>query len=509
MKTPPKLRSIDEAAELANPNGRDAQTAPRVTPEIERCTSPDEVIAYAEQRGLRIVDYKFTDMLGRWHHFSMPIHHLNEEAFTEGIGFDGSSIRAFQEIHESDMILLPDPTSAIVDPAMEIATLSLVCNIRDPITGAPYTRDSRYIAAKAEQFLAKSGIADTSVWGPEAEFFVFDGVRFDYQSGSAFFEIESDMGHWQSGRGFNERFGANLGYRPELKRGYYRVPPVDTLQDFRSEAILRMITAGVDVEVHHGEVGSGGQMEIDLKYAPLVQMADQIMLYKYILKNTAVAHNKTVTFMPKPMFGDNGNGMHCHQSLWKDDLNLFYDPDGYASLSEMAHHYIGGILKHTPALLAFCAPTTNSYKRLVPGYEAPVMMAFSNRNRSACIRIPVYSRSPSAIRIEYRCPDPSANPYLAFAAVLMAGIDGIINKIDPGAPMDVDLYENGASGVPQVPGSLPAVLEHLAEDHEFLLRGDVFTEDLIEAWIDWKTEHEVDAVRLRPHPMEYILYYDV
>ncbi|MDX1436615.1 MAG: type I glutamate--ammonia ligase [Anaerolineales bacterium] len=508
MKNFPKLRTIDEAASLANANGK-SESSPKITPDIERCASPEEVLLYAEKRGLRIVDYKFTDMLGRWHHFSAPIHHLTLGAFDEGIGFDGSSIRAFQEIHESDMILLPDPTTAIVDPAMEIPTLSLVCNIRDPITGEPYSKDSRFIASKAEQFLAQSGIADISYWGPEAEFFVFDGVRFDYQGGKAFFEIESDMAYWENGRGFDERFGANLGYRPELKRGYYRVPPVDTLQDFRSEAILRMITSGVDVEVHHGEVGSGGQMEIDLKYGSLVAMADQIMLYKYILKNTAVAHHKTVTFMPKPMFGDNGNGMHCHQSLWKDGQSLFYDADGYAHLSEMAHHYIGGILKHTPALLAFCAPTTNSYKRLVPGYEAPVMMAFSNRNRSACIRIPVYSRSPEAVRIEYRCPDPAANPYLAFAAILMAGIDGIVNKIDPGLPMDIDLYEQDAPEVPQVPGSLSEVLSHLADDHEFLLRGGVFTEDLIETWIDWKIEHEVDPLRLRPHPMEYILYYDV
>ncbi|HSO27427.1 MAG TPA: type I glutamate--ammonia ligase [Anaerolineales bacterium] len=507
-----RMLPIDEIVELATAdrNGRDRKDPLKeLKPVLNTCTTPAEVLEYARIRNLQIVDFKFTDLLGRWHHFSMPIYHLTEGIFTEGLGFDGSSIRAFQEIHESDMILFPDPTTATVDPAMVTPTLSIVCNINDPITKAPYNKDPRYVALKAERFLVESGIADASYWGPEAEFFVFDGIRFGYDTGRAFFEIESDMASWESGRRHESRFGANLGYRPELKRGYFRVPPTDSLQDWRSEAIMRMVAAGIDVEVHHGEVASAGQMEIDLRYGPLVRMADHLQLYKYILKNTAVAHGKTVTFMPKPMFGDNGSGMHCHQSLWKDGVNLFYSADGYAGLSETALHYIGGMLKHTPALLALVAPTTNSYKRLVPGYEAPVMMAYSSRNRSACVRIPVYSNSPDAIRMEYRCPDPSANPYLAFAAMLMAGIDGIINKIDPGLPMDIDLFEDEAPAVTQVPGSLEAVLQCLEDDHEFLLRGDVFTTDLIHSWVDWKRKNEVDVLRLRPHPVEYVMYYDV
>ena len=502
------LETIADLATGASENGTNGKSRP-LSPDIERCKTAKDVLEYARKRHLNIVDFKFTDLLGRWHHFSMPTYHLEESLFEEGIGFDGSSIRAFQEIHESDMLLFPDPATVIVDPAMEVPTLSIVCNIHDPITGEPYNKDPRYVAAKAEKFLASSGIADTSYWGPEAEFFVFDGIRFGYETGRAFFEIASDMASWESGRTHESRFGANLGYRPELKRGYFRVPPVDSLQDWRSEAIMRMIAAGIDVEIHHGEVASAGQMEIDLKYGSLVNMADNLQLYKYILKNTAVAHGKTLTFMPKPMFGDNGNGMHSHQSLWKDGKNLFYSKNGYAGLSELAMHYIGGILKHTPALLAIVAPTTNSYKRLVPGYEAPVMMAYSRRNRSACVRIPVYSNSPNAIRIEYRCPDPSTNPYLAFSAMMMAGIDGILNKIDPGKPMDMDLFEKEAPDVPQVPGSLDAVLKCLEDDHEFLLRGGVFTEGVISSWIDWKRKNEVDALRLRPHPFEYEMYYDV
>jgi glutamine synthetase len=396
----------------------------------------------------------------------------------------------------------------VVDPVMQIPTLSLTCNIYDPLTQEPYNKDARWVAMKAERFLVESGIADVSYWGPEAEFFIFDGVRFDYQAQSACFEIESDMGAWERGRLHDARKGANLGYRPDAKQGYFRVPPVDAMQDWRSEAILRMMTTGLDVEVHHGEVASAGQQEIDLKYTTMVNAADSLQWYKYVLKNVAVAYGKTVTFMPKPMYGDNGSGMHCHQSLWNSGENIFYDPNGYAALSETALWYIGGIIKHTPALLALVAPTTNSYKRLVPGYEAPVMMAYSNRNRSACVRIPAYSDHPKAKRIEYRCPDATANPYLAFAAMAMAGIDGILNRIDPGMPMDVDLYEAEDVEVPQVPGSLEAVLDCLEEDHEFLLRGSVFTEDLIEAWIGWKRKHEVDALRLRPHPYEYVLYYD-
>ena len=454
------------------------------------------------------MDFKFSDLFGRWHHFSMPIHYLKESLFEEGLGFDGSSIRAFQNIHESDMILFPDPTTAVVDPMLEVPTISITCNINDPLTGEPYNKDPRYIAQKAEKFLAESGIADISYWGPEAEFFVFDGVSFDYQTRGAHFEIDSDMGSWEASRRYDSRKGANQGYRPEMKGGYFRVPPVDRLQDWRSEAILRMMMVGIDVEVHHGEVASAGQQEIDLKYTTLVRAADQIQWYKYILKNVAVAHGKTVTFMPKPMYQDNGSGMHCHQSLWKGSSNVFYNKGGYADLSQEALWYIGGIIKHTPALLALVAPTTNSYKRLVPGYEAPVMMAYSHRNRSACIRIPAYSSSEGAKRIEYRSPDPTANPYLAFPAMLMAGIDGIINKIDPGDPMDLDLYETHTD-VAQVPGSLDLVLKALEDDYEFLLRGGVFTKDAIDAWISWKTKNEVDAIRMRPHPYEYSLYYDM
>jgi glutamine synthetase len=498
---------MEELVELTYMNGHHDLAS--ISSRVEHPTTPKEVLAYARKRKISIVDVKFTDLMGRWHHFSMPSEYLTEDMFEEGLGFDGSSIRAFQDIQESDMILFPDPTSAVIDPAMKIPTLSIVCNINDPTTGEPYNKDSRYVAKKAEQYLKDTGIADTSYWGPEAEFFAFDGIRFGYETGGGFFQIESDMAAWATGRQHDARFGANLGYRPEPKRGYFRVPPVDTLQDWRSESILRMMLAGIEVEVHHGEVASAGQMEIDLKFGPLVQMCDALQTYKYILKNTAVAHGKTLTFMPKPMFGDNGSGMHCHQSLWKNGKNLFYSADGYAHLSDLGKYYIGGILKHTPALLAICAPTTNSYKRLVPGYEAPVMMAYSRRNRSACVRIPVYSTSPSSVRIEYRCPDPSANPYLAFAAMLMAGLDGIQNKIDPGDPMDIDLFEGEASSVPQVPGSLSEVLDHLEADHEFLLKGGVFTEDLIETYIDWKRVNDVDVLRLRPHPIEYVMYYDI
>jgi len=499
----PKLRTLDEAAKLAYSNGQKL-----FSPDVDRCETPEDVLEYAEKRGLSIVDVKFTDLFGRWHHFSMPINYLNLDMFEEGLGFDGSSIRAFQDIHESDMILFPDPTTAVVDPILEIPTLSLTCNINDPLTLEPYNKDVRYIAQKAEQFLIDEGIADLSYWGPEAEFFVFDGVSFDYQPRGSHFTIESDMGHWEARRGYDPRLGSNLGYRPELKRGYFRVPPVDRLQDWRSEAILRMLMVGIDVEVHHGEVASAGQQEIDLKYSTLMKAADNIQWYKYILKNVAVAYGKTVTFMPKPMFEDNGSGMHTHQSLWKGGSNVFYNTEGYAGLSDTALYYIGGIIKHTPALLAMVAPTTNSYKRLVPGYEAPVMMAYSQRNRSACIRIPVYSSSEGAKRIEYRSPDPTANPYMAFSAMLMAGVDGIINKIDPGQAMDMDLYESDVE-VPQVPGSLEAVLNALEADHEFLLRGGVFTQDVIDVWIDWKRKQEVDAIRMRPHPYEYALYYDM
>ena len=502
------LRTLEELARLVYGKSENADGgAPTITPDVERCENPREVLEFAANRDLAIVDFKFTDLFGRWHHFSTPMHYLVEEYFDEGIGFDGSSIRAFQDIHESDMLLLPDPASAVVDPVLEVPTLSLICNIYDPETRLPYSKDARWVAQKAERFLVESGTADASYWGPEAEFFVFDGVSFDYQPSRAHFKIESDMGYWENRRGHDVRWGPNLGYRPGMKRGYYRVPPVDQLQDWRSQATLRLMMVGIDVETHHGEVASAGQQEINLKYAPLLQAADQLQWYKYILKNVAVAYGKTVTFMPKPMFEDNGSGMHCHQSLWKGESNVFYDKEGYSGLSQEALWYIGGIIHHTPALLALVAPTTNSYKRLVPGYEAPVIMAFSKGNRSACVRIPVYSDSEASKRIEYRPPDAAGNPYLSFAAMLMAGIDGILNKIDPGEPMDLDLYETEVK-VQQVPGSLEAVLAHLEADHEFLLRGDVFTKDVIHTWIDLKRKNDVDAIRTRPHPYEYEMYYD-
>jgi len=457
---------------------------------------------------LVMVDLKFVDLPGTWQHFSIPAAQFTDELFSEGIGFDGSSIRGFQHIHESDMLLVADPSTAIVDPACTVPTLSLVCNVVDPLTRQPYTRDPRYVAQKAERYLTDSGIADISYWGPEAEFFIFDSIRFDVGAEFAYHFVDSEEGIWNSGA---DTAMPNLGHRPRWKEGYFPVPPVDTLQDLRSEIVLKMIAAGIDVEVHHHEVATGGQNEIDMRFGPLTQMADHLMLYKYIIKNVARAHGKTATFMPKPLFGDNGSGMHCHQSLWKGGENLFFDAKGYALVSQAAKWYIGGLLAHSPALLALCAPTTNSYRRLVPGFEAPVNLIYSQRNRSAGVRIPVYSKSPKSKRIEYRCPDGSCNPYLAFAAMLMAGLDGIRNRIDPGEPLDKDLYDlepEEAAAIKQVPGSLGETLDSLESDHDFLLAGDVFTPDLIEIWIDYKRTKEVDAMRLRPHPYEFYLYYD-
>jgi glutamine synthetase len=504
-----KISPLEELRDLIDgPNGKKEG---QYSPVEEQCKTPEDVITYAKVRNLLIVDYKFTDLFGRWHHFSMPIHQLTVDVFEDGLGFDGSSIRAFQGIHESDMLLFPDPSTATVDPILTVPTLSLTCHINDPVTLEPYSKDTRWVAKKAENFLKESGIGDISFWGAEAEFFIFDGVKFDYKTSGGHFEILSDMAEWEQGREYSKRKGSNLGYRPEKKRGYYRVPPVDSYQDWRSEAVLRMLLTGIDIEIHHGEVASAGQQEINMKYNTLLKSADQMQWYKYILKNVAAAKGKSVTFMPKPMYGDNGSGMHCHQSIWKDGVNQFYDKDGYSSLSQNALWYIGGILKHTPALLAFVAPTTNSYKRLVPGYEAPVIMAYSSRNRSAAVRIPVFAKNPnpSSVRIEYRSPDATGNPYLSFSACLMAGIDGIINQIDPGKAMDIDLYEDDTHNVSQVPGSLNEVLNALEIDNEFLLRGDVFTKDLIDTWIDWKRTNDVDALRLRPHPYEYLMYYDI
>jgi glutamine synthetase len=473
-----------------------------------RLTTPKEVVEYAKTRKLQIVDLKFVDLPGTWQHFSLPITELEEGLFSEGIGFDGSSIRGYQAIHESDMLLVPDPTTATTDPVCNVPTLTVTCSVLDPITRLPYTRDPRFIATKAERYLAKTGIATLSYWGPEAEFFIFDNIRFDQDTHSGYYFIDSDEGVWNSGR---DQGTQNLGHRPRYKEGYFPVPPADMLQDIRSEIILRLIQANVPVEVHHHEVATAGQCEIDMRYNSLVTMADSLMMYKYVVKNVARAHGKTATFMPKPLFQDNGSGMHVHQSLWKDGVNLFADANGYAGLSDMARYYIGGLLRHAPALLAICAPTTNSYRRLVPGYEAPVNLVYSKRNRSAAVRIPMYSTNPKTKRIEFRPPDATANPYLTFAALMLAGLDGIEKKMDPGAPTDVDLYElppDEAKRIKQVPGSLSESLDALERDHEFLFKGDVFTPDVIETWLELKRKKEVDAVRLRPHPYEFYLYYD-
>ncbi len=467
-----------------------------------------DVISLAKEKGVAIVDLRFIDLPGVWQHFSIPAEDLDEALFEEGIGFDGSSIRGFKEIHESDMLLVADPETAYVDPMLRVPTLDLICNVFDPVTREPYSRDPRYIAQKAERYLKGTGIADVSYWGPELEFYIFDDVRYDQNAHCGYYFIDSIEGIWNTGRQENP----NLGYKIRHKEGYFPVPPADTFQDFRSEIILKMKEVGVPVEVHHHEVGTAGQAEIDMRFAPLTKMADNVMYYKYIIRNMAKKYGKTVTFMPKPLFGDNGSGMHCHQSLWKGDSNLFYDEKGYAMLSKMAQYYIGGLLKHAPALLGFCAPTTNSYRRLVPGYEAPVNLAYSQRNRSAAVRIPVYSRSPKSKRIEFRCPDPSSNPYLCFAAQLMAGLDGIQNKIDPGEPLDKDLYDlppEEAKLVKSTPGSLDEALKALEEDHAFLLKGDVFTPDVIETWIKYKRQRELSQVNLRPTPYEFFLYFDL
>ncbi len=456
---------------------------------------------------VQMVDLRFTDMPGTWQHFSIPARTLNADLFEDGIGFDGSSIRGFKEIHESDMLLMVDPNTAFIDPALEVPTLVMICDVYDPVTRQPYARDPRYVTRKAEAYLKQTGIAQTSYWGPEAEFFLFDDVRYGGGTNSSFYYIDSREGWWQSG----ESLGPNLGAQIPPKRGYFPVPPADTMQDVRSRIVLALEKVGVDVEVHHHEVATAGQSEIDMRFDTMLKMADNTMIYKYIVKNVARENGLTATFMPKPLFGDNGSGMHVHQSLWDGSSNLFYDTAGYASLSDMAKYYIGGLLKHAPALLAICAPTTNSYRRLVPGFEAPVNLAYSQRNRSAICRIPVYSKSPKAKRIEFRAPDPSANPYLTFAALLMAGLDGIQNRIDPGGPADKDLYElppEEAKLIKQVPGSLDDVLKALENDHEFLLKGDVFTTDLLEAYISYKIENEVNPIRMRPHPHEFTMYFD-
>jgi glutamine synthetase len=471
--------------------------------------SPGDVLNLIRDNEVQIVDLRFADLPGLMQHFSVPAHELTEESFDEGFGFDGSSIRGFQEIQESDMILVPDPGTAVLDPFRTHPTLILNCFVKDPITGESYSRDPRHVAAKAEKYLEGSGIAQLSYWGPEAEFYIFDSVRFDQDQHSSYYYVDAVEGAWNSGA---EEGGRNLGYKPRYKEGYFPVPPTDHYQDLRSEMALGLEAAGIPVEVQHHEVGTAGQAEIDIRFGTLLETADRLMLFKYIIKNTALKHGKTVTFMPKPIFQDNGSGMHTHQSLWTDGVPLFYDEAGYAGLSDLGRWYIGGLLAHAPALTAFTNPTTNSYRRLVPGYEAPVNLVYSQRNRSAAARIPLYSRSPKAKRVEFRVPDPSCNPYLAFAAMLMAGLDGVRNKIEPPAPLDKDLYDlppEELAEIPQVPGSLDDALAALEADHDFLLEGGVFTQDVIDTWLAYKREHEVDAVRLRPHPWEFHLYYDI
>ncbi len=469
--------------------------------------TPNDVLKMIKEKNIVFVDLRFMDFPGLQQHFTFPVSEIDEDVFESGIGFDGSSIRGWQSIHESDMLVLPDPRTAFVDPFSTIPTLVLYCNILDPITKERYTRDPRNIAQKAENYLLSTGLADTCYLGPEAEFFIFDDIRYDQTPYSCYYFIDSDEGIWNSGR--DEK--PNLGYKLRYKEGYFPIPPSDATHNIRSEMVKLMLDCGIQVECHHHEVATGGQAEIDMRYAPLTQMADQLTLYKYIIKNVAKKNGKTVTFMPKPLFADNGSGMHCHISLWKGGKPLFAG-NKYAGLSQEALWFIGGLLKHAPALVAITNPTTNSYKRLVPGYEAPVNIAYSARNRSACCRIPMYSPSPKTKRIEFRVPDPSCNPYMAFAALLMAGLDGIQNKIDPGEPMDKDLYDlppEEKALIPQVPGSLAEALTALSKDHEFLTKGDVFTEDVLNTWIEYKRVREVEAVNLRPHPYEFMLYFDI
>jgi len=479
------------------------KTAAAATPK----TTPKDVLDLAKKNDVKIVDLRFVDLPGTWQHFSIPVQEMSEELFSDGIGFDGSSIRGFQHIHESDMLLIPDPQSVFIDPVLDVKTLDLVCDVVDPITRQPYSRDPRYVARKAEEYLPTTGIADTSFWGPEIEFYIFNSLRFDQGANFGYYHIDSEEGIWNSGRNTTP----NLAHRPRYKEGYFPVPPTDKLQDLRSQMVLALQDAGIQIEVHHHEVGTAGQTEIDMRFSTLVEMADRVLKYKYVTKNVAAKAGYVVNFMPKPLFGDNGSGMHTHQSLWKKGSNIFYDPKGYALLSDTARWYIGGLLKHAAAILAFAAPTTNSYRRLVPGYEAPINLVYSQRNRSACVRIPTYFDKPEARRLEFRAPDPSCNPYLSFSACLMAGLDGVKNRIEPPTPIDVDLYElegEEKRKVKQTPGSLEEVLDALDADRDFLMEGDVFTEDLIEAWLDIK-RRSAKEVAIRPHPYEFYLYSDV
>ena len=468
--------------------------------------TPKEVLELAKKNEARQLDLRFTDLPGLWQHVSYPINQLSEESFEDGFGIDGSSIRGWAAINESDMLLIPDGSTAMMDAFTEVPTLVMVCEVQDPITKQHYERDPRWIAKKAEAYLHSTGVGDTAYFGAEAEFFIFDNISFDQNQHEGFYHIDSDEGRWNSGRRED-----NLGYRPRYKEGYFPVPPMDHYQDLRAEMVEVLIKSGLDIECHHHEVATAGQCEIDQKFNTMVKSADNMMMYKYVIKNVAFQFGKTVTFMPKPLFGDNGSGMHTHQSIWKGGKPLFAG-DGYAGLSQMALWYIGGLLKHARALAAIIAPTTNSYKRLVPGYEAPVNLAYSRRNRSAAVRIPMYSASPKAKRVEFRPPDPAANPYLAFASMLMAGLDGVLNKIDPGESLDKDIYDlspEEMKSVPSMPASLEEALGCLEADHDFLLKGDVFTEELLETYIGYKKKNEADAVRLRPHPYEFALYYDI
>lgn len=469
--------------------------------------TPKEVIDFAKKNGAVMVDLKFIDFPGVWQHFTVPISELDEGMFEDGLGFDGSSIRGWQPIHASDMLVVPDPDTAVMDPIPAHPTLSLICNIVDAVTKENYSRDPRNIAQKADAYLKSTGIGDVAYFGPEAEFFIFDDIRFDQNSHEAFYSIDSVEGRWNTGT--DE--APNLGYKPRHKEGYFPVPPTDSVHDLRSEIVLTLEKVGLRIECHHHEVATGGQCEIDMRFDSMLKMADNLMWFKYIIKNVALKHGRTVTFMPKPLFEDNGSGMHTHMSIWRGDNNLFAG-DKYGGLSETGLNYIGGILKHAKGTCAFTNPTTNSYRRLVPGFEAPVNLAYSSRNRSAAVRIPMIATNPKAKRVEFRTPDPSCNPYLAFASLLMAGLDGIENKVDPGQPLDKNIYAlapEELKDIPSVPGSLEESLKELQKDQTFLKKGDVFTQDAIDMWLEYKTEEEVNAMRLRPTPYEFALYYDI
>ncbi|MCH7972698.1 MAG: type I glutamate--ammonia ligase [Bacteroidetes bacterium] len=473
----------------------------------KKVTQIDKILSFVKTNDIKFIDMKFMDFPGQWQHFTIPANQLDKNTFSDGLGFDGSSIRGWKNINDSDMLIIPDANTMFVDTFIEAPTISLICDVYEPATKERYSRCPRNIVLKATEYLKSTGIADTAYFGPEAEFFVFDDVRFDSTPNGCFYKVDSVEGRWNSGT--DE--GPNLGYKPRYKEGYFPVPPTDSLNDLRNEMVINLIDAGIEVEAQHHEVASGGQCEIDLKFEPLLKAADQLLMFKYIVKNTAKRHNKTATYMPKPIMGDNGSGMHVHISLWKKGKPLFAGT-GYAGLSEMGLYFIGGILKHAPSLLAFTNPTTNSYKRLVPGFEAPVNLAYSQRNRSASVRIPMYSANPKSKRIEFRCPDPSCNPYLAFSAMMMAGLDGIMNRIDPGDPLEKDIYDMAPEelkDVPSTPASLEEALNALTDDHEYLLKGDVFTEDVIKTWIDYKIDKEIKPMALQPHPYEFALYYDV